>query len=127
LDVSALSQSKRMHGRNDGGDVGHAEEKDHAPLGETRKVEEDAAGLVRQRVAAEDAAINADAAAKAGPVRTEEAIIKEVTATEVIAPHIVIDGTAVGEVAAAEASSGQGEPCKTVEEAMEEASAGIGH
>jgi hypothetical protein len=37
-------------------------------------------------VAVEDAAADVDAADEAGPVRTEEAIIKEVTVTEVIAP-----------------------------------------
>jgi hypothetical protein len=48
---------------------------------------------------------------------------------EVAAPCTATDGTAVEEVFAAEAPSdqaGQGEPRETVEEAMEEASTGVG-
>jgi hypothetical protein len=80
-------------------------------------------------MAVEDATADADAVAKAGPVWMGEAIINEVTTAEVIASRPGTDGTAVGEAAATEASSGQagqGEPRETMEEAMEEASVGIG-
>jgi hypothetical protein len=108
--------------------VGRAKEKDRASQEETHKVKEDMAGLARQRVAVEDVATDVDATAEAGPVRTEEPIIKEVTAAEVITPRTTTDETAAEEVAIAKASSGQagqGEPRETVEEAMEEASAGV--
>jgi hypothetical protein len=61
-------------------------------------------------------------------VRTEEAIVKEVTAVEVVAPRTATDGTAVGQITTAEASSGQagqGEPREIMEEAMGEASTGV--
>jgi hypothetical protein len=86
------------------------------------------AGLARQEVAAEDVVANADATAEARPVRTKEAIVKEVTAVEVIAPRTATDGTAAGEITTVEASSGQAgqcEPRKIMEEATGEASTGV--
>jgi hypothetical protein len=118
-----------MRGRNDGGDVGRAKEEDGASHEETHKVEEDTVGLACQRVAVEDAAANADAVAEGGSMRTEEAIVKEVTAAEVVAPRIATDETVAEEVVAAESSSGQAgqeEKRETMEEAMEEALAGVG-
>jgi hypothetical protein len=56
-----------MRRREDGDDLGHAEERDRALQEEACKVEEDVAGLIRQRMAAEDAAADADVAAEAGP------------------------------------------------------------
>jgi hypothetical protein len=105
--ASALSHSKRVRRGGDGGDESHAEEKDRASQEETHRVKEDALGLARQEVAAEDALADADAAADARPVWMEEVIVKEVTVAEVIAPCTATDGTAAGEIVAAEASSGQ--------------------
>jgi hypothetical protein len=127
--ASTLLRSKRTRRENDGGGVGHAKEKDRASREETHKVEGDAVGLDRHRVAVEDATAYADAAAEAGLVQMEEATIKEVTAAEVIASRAGADGITVGEDTATEASSGQasqGEPRETMEEAIEEASAGVG-
>jgi hypothetical protein len=114
---------------DDDGDVGHAEEQDHTSQEETCKAEEGAVELARQGATAEEATADANAAAEEGPAQPEEADIKEVAAAEVIAPCTATDGTAVEEVAAADAPSdqlGQGEPRETAEEAMEEASAGVG-
>jgi hypothetical protein len=105
--ASALSRSKRVRRGGNGGDDSHFEEKDRASQEETRWVKEYAVGLARQEVAAEDALTDADAAANARPVQTEEVIVKEVTAAEVVAPCTATDGTAAGEIAAAEESSGQ--------------------
>jgi hypothetical protein len=80
-------------------------------------------------MAAEEAVADADAAAEAGPVWAEEAIVEEVTTAEVIAPCTTIDETAVDEVATAEAPSnqaGQGETRGTMDEMMEETLAGVG-
>jgi hypothetical protein len=121
--------SKRMRGGNDGGDMGCAKEKDRASHEETHKVEEDAVGLAYHRVAVEDAAADADVVAEAGSMRTEEAIVKEVTAAEVVAPRTATDETVAEEVVATKSSSGQAgqeEKRETVEEAMEEALAGVG-
>jgi hypothetical protein len=125
--ASAVLRSKGMRRGDDCGDLGHAEERDHALQEEARKVEEGAAGLIRQGMAAEDAAANADVAAEAGPGQTEEATTEEITATEVIAPRTTTDETVAGEAIAAEVSSGpagQEELREVAEEAMKEASAG---
>jgi hypothetical protein len=109
--------------------VGHAGEKDRASQEETRKAEEDAVELARQKVAVEREAVDADAMDEAGPARDDEAIIKEADAVEVIAPCTATDGTVVEEVATAEAPSdqaGKGEPRETIGEAMEETSTGVG-
>jgi hypothetical protein len=98
--VSALLRSKRVRRGDDGGDLGCTEEKDRTSQEKACEVEEDAAGLVHQRMAVEDAAIDADATAEAGPVRME-AITEEVTATEVIRPRTTTNETATGEAAAA--------------------------
>jgi hypothetical protein len=104
--ASALLHDKRMHGRDDGGDLGHAEERDRASQEESCKVEEDVVGLIRQKMAVEDVAAHADVAADAEPRRTEEATTEEITATEVVAPCTTTDKTTAGEVTIAEASSG---------------------
>jgi hypothetical protein len=124
--ASAPLCGKRMRREDVGGDLRHAEERDHASQEEARKVEEDAVGLIRQRMATEDATTDADVAAKARPVRTEVAITEEVTATEVVVPRTATDETAAGEATTTEASSGpvgQEEMRETTEEAIEEASA----
>jgi hypothetical protein len=58
-------------------------------------------------VAVEDAATDADVVDEEGSMRTKEAIVKEVTAAEVVTPCTATDETVAKEVVAAESSSGQ--------------------
>jgi hypothetical protein len=87
--------------------VGHAEEEDRASQEETHKAEEDAVELARQKIVAERAATDVDAAAEAESARAEEALAKETATEEAIASRASTDEVAGEEVAPAKALSGQ--------------------
>jgi hypothetical protein len=92
----ALLRIKRVCKGDDSVDLGRAKEKDRASQEEDRKVKEDAAGPIHQRVATEDAATDAHADAEARPMRTEEAAMEEITMIEVVTPRTATDKTVAG-------------------------------
>jgi hypothetical protein len=99
------SPGKRMRREDASGNLGRAEEEDHASQIEAHEVEGDAVKLGCQGTAAADSTTNAGVTAEVGPAQTEEASTGEVVTMGVDVPRIVADEAAAGE-AAAKASSG---------------------
>jgi hypothetical protein len=97
--ASALSRSKRAHKGDDSDNVGRAEEEDRASQEETHKAKEDAVELARQKIVAERAATDVDAAAEAEPARAEEALAKKTATEEAIASRASTDEVAREDVA----------------------------